>query len=521
MNTLKEGYLKMLSLDVSALPLKKILECPENLPTLPGIVLKILEAVKNENTNLDDLGKILSLDPPLSGKILGLINSAFYALPVKITSVTHAVKLLGVNTVKKVALSFSLLHLVKPERKDDFNCTDFWRNSVMTGVVCRFLAKKVLPSLAEDSFTLGLLHDIGRLGLNQSMPKQYNLVLKEQRDARCDFYEAEKQILGFNHMELSGILIKQWGLPDFFREPAENHHLPEVLETLTEPARLLGKVLFLATQVVEYFSGGRKTLSLGILKSYLRRWGFAPQIQADDLIEEAHRQTKEISELFEIRLKKESEYLELIEKARLELIQISDLILEEMLVQQNRLKSLQDEVMLDYLTGLFNYKSFQHFLNQECNRAKRYRIPLTLIIGDIDYFKSVNDTFGHSAGDKVLQAISGQLKDSLRNTDIIARHGGEEFAILLTNTSVPESLGVVERLRLIAENLAVKYEGRVIKVTMSFGVAWLQPESDLSKEELLKRADQAMYEAKRRGRNRVCVDSYADGEVIQVATGGS
>ena len=314
----------MPSLGLSILPPTNILKHLENLPTLPGIVLKILEAVRNENTNLDDLGEILSLDPPLSGKILGLINSSFYALPVEITSVPHAVILLGFNTVKKVALSFSLLQLVRPNRKDDFNYAEFWRISVMAAVVCRFLAKKVLPSLAEDSFTLGLLHDIGRLVLNQSMPKQYNLVLKERRDTQSDFYEAEKQILGFTHMELSGVFIKQWGLPVFFREPAENHHLPEVLETLTYPMGLLGKVLFLANQVVEYFSGSRKTLSLGILKRYLERWGFARQIQADDLIEEAHRQTKEISGLFEIQLKEENEYLELIEKARQELIQVSD-----------------------------------------------------------------------------------------------------------------------------------------------------------------------------------------------------
>ena len=98
---------------MNPMPMENLLERLENLPTLPGVVLRILEAVKDENINLNELGEILSLDPPLSGKILGMINSAFYALPAKITSVSHAVNLLGLNTVKKVALSFSLLHLVK------------------------------------------------------------------------------------------------------------------------------------------------------------------------------------------------------------------------------------------------------------------------------------------------------------------------------------------------------------------------------------------------------------------------
>ena len=504
---------------MNPLPMKNQLERLENLPSLPGIVLRILEAVRDEKTNLNDLGEILSLDPPLSGKILGLINSAFYALPVKITSVSHAVNLLGLNTVKKVALSFSLLHLVKAQAKNEFNYSDFWRNSVMAAVACRFLSKAVLPALAEDSFTLGLLHEIGRLGLNQSMPKQYNLVLQERRDSLCDYYQAEKQILGVTHMELSGVLIKRWGLPDFFCEPVENHHLPEALDTLADPAGMLGKVLFLANQVVEYFSGPRKSLSLGILKNYLAKWGFDKQIEADDLIVEAHRQTREISGLFEIHLEEESQYLGLIEQARLELIQVSDLLLQEMLGQQKRLESLQDEVMRDSLTGLFNYKSFHFFLNQEYYRSKRYRHPLTLVMADIDYFKSVNDNFGHLAGDKMLRLISRRLHDSLRKSDILARYGGEEFGILLTDTTVPESLVVVERLRLMVESLAMEDEDRVIKVTMSFGVSWLQPESDLSIDEWVKRADQALYEAKDRGRNQVCADARTNGEVIKAASG--
>ena len=138
-------------------------------------------------------------------------------------------------------------------------------------------------------------------------------------------------------------------------------------------------------------------------------------------------------------------------------------------------------------------------------------------MADIDYFKAVNDNFGHPAGDKILHLISQRLKDSLRKSDILARHGGEEFGILLTDTPAPESLVVVERLGQIVEGLAMEEEDRVIRVTMSFGVAWLQPESDLSKDEWVKRADQALYEAKGRGRNRVCADARTNGGVIKTA----
>jgi diguanylate cyclase (GGDEF)-like protein len=479
----------------------------DNLPTLPGIAMKILEAVRSEEASLDEIADILSKDPPLTVKILGLINSAFYGLPTKVTSISHAVKLLGLNTVKKVALSFSLVRNSSKSKEGPFDYEAFWRNSLLSAVSCRLIAEKILPGWEEDAFTLGLLQDIGMLAFNEALPKQYILVIKERQKTHCDYYQAEKQILGFTHMELGGALIQKWGLPDYFYEPVQRHHLPEEMGSAEDPAGRLDKVLFLASQVGEYFSGPQKSLSLGTLKSYLEQWGLGGKIQADALIEEALRQMKDISELFDIRLEDEGAYFTLIEEARKELILISDRFLKELLEQQKRVESLKDEVMRDSLTGLFNYKSFYFFLDQEYCRARRYRLPLTLVMADIDHFKSVNDTFGHPAGDEVLRTLSHLLNAALRHSDIFARHGGEEFSILLTETPVRDSLIVVERLRQKVEAMAVEYEGQVIKVTMSFGLALLQPESSLSKDELVKQADYALYLAKRQGRNRVCVNS--------------
>lgn len=501
-------------------PIDLLVERLNRLPTLPGVALRIIEAVKNENTNLDELEKILSMDPPLSGKVLGLINSAFYAQPVNVTSLSHAVKLLGLNTIKKVALSFSLLRLVKTSKETEFNYAEFWRDSVMAAVVCRLLAKDIIPSMAEDAFTLGLLHEIGRLSLNQFMPKQYNLVLKERKDAFCEYYEAERQILGFTHMELGGALIKKWGLPACFYEPVHVHHLPDRIEPFTNIANTLGQILFLATQVLAFYSGKKRSLSLGTMKYYLSRWGFEQRIHAETLIEEAYLHMKEVSDLFEIQLEDESAYLALIEEAREELIKISDNLLQELVEQRRRVESLQEEVMRDGLTDLYNYKSFHCLVDKEYNRAKRYRLPLTLVMADIDHFKSVNDTFGHMAGDQMLRLLSRSLVTPLRNADIIARHGGEEFGILLTETPVNDSLKVVERCRRMVESLALEYEGKVIRITMSFGLAFLPPGSTLSKEDWVKQADQALYEAKRRGRNRICVYADADKTIRPTSKAG-
>ena len=201
----------------------------ENLPTLPGIAQKILAAVKDEKSSLEKIRDIISHDPPLSGKILGLINSPFYGLPSQVTTVAHAVNLLGANTVTKVALSFSLLRLGGDGPDSGFNYPDFWRDLVMAAVASRLMARRLFPSRAEDAFTLGLLHEIGRLCLNQALPKQYILVLQERKDFSCTYLDAENKILGINHQDLGAYLIKKWGLPDYFGDLVRTHHLPEQL----------------------------------------------------------------------------------------------------------------------------------------------------------------------------------------------------------------------------------------------------------------------------------------------------
>jgi diguanylate cyclase (GGDEF)-like protein len=173
--------------------------------------------------------------------------------------------------------------------------------------------------------------------------------------------------------------------------------------------------------------------------------------------------------------------------------------------QKKQIGILREQAMRDSLTSLLNYKSFHHVLNKECYRAKRYQVPLALVIGDIDDFKKVNDTYGHQAGDHVLFTVAQELSKSLRNSDSIARHGGEEFGIILPETSLENAIIVADRLRNAVESLPIVYEGNRIPVTMSFGIASLSAALSLSKEELIRRADAAVYRAKSSGKNRCCV----------------
>ena len=172
----------------------------------------------------------------------------------------------------------------------------------------------------------------------------------------------------------------------------------------------------------------------------------------------------------------------------------------------HRLKEKNEELeflaSMDALTGLINRRRLLEHLENELNRTWRYGGSLSLIVFDIDHFKKINDTWGHSAGDSVLREIAHATKRVLRKADIIARYGGEEFVILLPETGLTGAVLISNMLLQLVANMAVVQEhGPPISVTISIGVAMVGP--DDSAEDLLIRADQAMYRAKNNGRNRV------------------
>jgi diguanylate cyclase (GGDEF)-like protein len=176
-------------------------------------------------------------------------------------------------------------------------------------------------------------------------------------------------------------------------------------------------------------------------------------------------------------------------------------------------EQLLDLSSQDGLTGIANRRRFDEFLRTEWGRAARRGAPLALIIGDIDHYKAYNDYYGHQAGDDCLIRIARLLQDyTRRGGELAARYGGEEFAILLADTGLYEAVDFAEQLRAAVENLHIRHERSPTAgvVTMSFGVAALVPSRNTSPSALIKYSDEALYAAKKKGRNRVETRSIED-----------
>jgi len=157
----------------------------------------------------------------------------------------------------------------------------------------------------------------------------------------------------------------------------------------------------------------------------------------------------------------------------------------------------------DDLTGVYNRRYFMEALERELSKAKRYRSELVLCMLDLDHFKEVNDTYGHPAGDMVLREIGQMLKECIRQSDLICRYGGEEFAVILPSTQLEKARIVCERFRGTVNQHQFKYNSSQINVTVSIGVAAFNHSIPESVNDLIAKADEALYQAKTEGRNRV------------------
>lgn len=224
----------------------------------------------------------------------------------------------------------------------------------------------------------------------------------------------------------------------------------------------------------------------------------------------------------ELRKKVEEATKELREKNRLLVVREREMaLLNRMLKDEHgRLKGLNEMLetlsITDELTGLYNFRHFTHRLTDEMVRAKRYDLSLSLLMMDLDNFKIVNDERGHLAGDETLKRVAEMLQSSSRSTDVAARYGGEEFAVILPEVGLEGAAFRAERLRQSLSEIVVESNGSRFSVTMSIGVASFDPRKTQTPHDLINAADQALYHAKRIGKN--CVVVNRDGSLSAIGS---
>lgn len=203
----------------------------DSMPSLPITMAKILKVTRNPQVTAKELNKVISLDPVLVGRVLKLVNSAYYGLPNKVTSLVNALIMLGINTIKNLALSSAVLaNIGKSSSFKSLNIDGFWRHSLGVGVASKLIASKVgIPlNMREEYFIGGLLHDIGKIPLNEIFVEEYLHAIRVSDFKKLPLFEVEKETIGITHTEVGKMITEKWNLSQETVECILYHHDPNM-----------------------------------------------------------------------------------------------------------------------------------------------------------------------------------------------------------------------------------------------------------------------------------------------------
>jgi putative nucleotidyltransferase with HDIG domain len=211
----------------SGIDIRERLQSISSLQTQPAVIAKITQLLQNPATNADELGQAIKTDQALASTVLKFVNSAFYGFPGRIASISHAVVLLGLSTVKNIVLTASILEIFKVDADSgSFKVQDFRKHSLACGVAAQCLAQATGYEQKDECFVAGLIHDIGKMVLLQLAPEYFMRITGCADKTKTLFYESECKLSNVTHQEIGGMLIEQWRLPPYILNAVTSHHNP-------------------------------------------------------------------------------------------------------------------------------------------------------------------------------------------------------------------------------------------------------------------------------------------------------
>lgn len=226
--------------------IKSITKRIQSLPTLPPVVRKLTTMVESPDVTAQEVGKLISSDQVLSAKVLKLVNSPFYGFPGRISSISHAVILLGFNVIKGVVLSASVFELMEK------SMVGLWEHSLGSAIVSGAIARTLGLNEPEEISTAALLHDIGKVLVRVSLTADYDRISLLVEQKGCSFREAEVEVLGVDHGDIGLWLSQEWGMPERLVVPISSHHDPESAVKFKERVA----VVHIADNIIRAFGVG-------------------------------------------------------------------------------------------------------------------------------------------------------------------------------------------------------------------------------------------------------------------------
>src|SRR5277367_1978567 len=479
-----------------------------NFPSPPGVATHIIELAQDPEIEMGKVAKALSMDSALSTKVLRIANSPLYAQRRKSENLRQALVVLGLNATLTLALSFSLVKSLRGAKPNGLSYKFYWRRALLAATAARALGDAMRQTLAEEIFLAALLQDVGMLALDQAVPDLYRDGEKLQRD-HAALAEHEKKRLQVDHAHVGGWLMRNWHLPERLYRAIEHSHQLDMTPS-TDSAQVFDRCVALSGPMADLFLLDPEQRPFAETALCAERSLGLDKMAFGQVLGTIGAMIPETEAIFDAELLSKQHPELILEQAR-EVLMLRSL---HALREINTLRTspdaapapglqLEEETRRDPLTGVYNRAYLEQFLAREFENSTRHKWPLSVAFVDLDNFKQINESFGQQAGDRVLQATARILRGNTRETDLIARHGGEEFVVVLPATDAETAHSICERIVMAFRNTGHVVGSHHAKVTVSIGCATHGNQIQFGNyTDFVKAADQALYTAKSRGRNR-------------------
>ena len=472
-----------------------------NLPSPTAVAARLIEIADDPDLSMTMVVEVLRTDPALSAKLLRLANSPLYARRRRIDTLQQAVTMLGLDAVMTAALSLTLLSDGEGMGATSLVFRTHWTRSVHAAVAAQVLAQRCTGVPPADAFLAALVQDIGVLVVARLEPQTYGTLGRTSNHG--DFVRVELDTLGLDHAEIGAELLESWNLPDHVVEAVRHSHAADGggNDRLAAVVAISGLVADAiagdveaghdATEAAEQIGVDRQVFAAVLDDVAKALPELAPLLHAT--VPPADRLAELAAELIMGRL--------------MSAHAAADRLREDLGRAEHILSAMEQQNRIDPLTHLLSRRGLDLALNEHFQQWVRFGWPMAVLFCDIDHFKVVNDTYGHQGGDEALQLVAERVVDVLRDGDVVGRYGGDEIVIILPAVSAEQAAVVAGRMVEAFDIEPLHFRnGSDHRQTLSIGISsteHLVARSAVT--DLLTAADEALYEAKRQGRNRWCV----------------
>lgn len=454
--------------------LEQILSCP-TLPTLPAVAVRVVELTQRKDTPVEELAKVIQSDQALSLKVLKTVNSSFYGLRQRCTTINQSLVMLGLSTIKSLALGFSLVGTVNTAAGSTFDLVTYWRRGVYTAVAAKSIADAAHKSAADEAFLGGLLQDVGMMAMHQALYERYDRVVTAAGDhrrlARLELVEFELQ-----HSDIGAMLAERWRLPGELVLPVKYHERPTASPgDHAEIVRCVG----LGNMAHDVLTDSEPGPAIARYRAHAKMWFELDEAASDELLARIALASREMSGLFRLDTGAAADVEAVLAKAR----GGSAAANSEPGAPAHGLSLVglvTDSDRVDPLTGALGRDECLRLGDDLFFVAQAQARPLAVLVIALDRFAGLVASHGVDAGDAALVETVTLLGERFeRKGGIVGRVGDDAMIVILPGQSRADAVHVASGLRADVETESARWGlargPGPASITISVGIAAYEP----------------------------------------------